>query len=152
MEVMRAAGGRLTRSRGSLSDTMKIVPSSLIRGLYEQGSLSRIQNGFTFEMENPKGVGVTLDRVLPLEVDGEVWPVEGMSFVVDGRTTKAENVSGRQPFHVPAGGKVMVQVMGLVLDDQPHRVVLPVEARGLGRLELSFRDVMGQGAKQEKKN
>lgn len=130
---------------------MRIVPSSLLSGLYDRDSLVRVQNGFTFGLHNTKATGVTITRILPLKVDGRAWPVEAMSLIVDGRTIKAENINECKPFSVPAGAEVMVQVMGLILDDQPHRFVLPVEARHLGRLELSFTDELDQGAKQETK-
>jgi len=127
---------------------LEIVPASILTELYVDGSFFQIQNGFVFNLQNNK-LPVSITKVYPLTVDGEAWPVASISFVVDGRTTKAENISGDKPFHVPSGARVMVQVMGKVLGNKPHQITLPVEAKLLGRLEITFTDKLQQGFEQE---
>lgn len=117
---------------------MKIIPSSALKGLYVQGSLKSIQNGFQFKVDN-KTKGIVLTKVSPIEIDGEAWPVQAVSFVTGDQTQQAQSISPGKPWPVPTG-EIFVRVQGRVLGDGKHDVKLPFEARNVGRLELSFSD------------
>jgi len=121
---------------------VKIVPDSLVKRVYVKGSLKSVQNGFAFELDNELR-SLTLTKVLPLEVDGRPWPVAGLSFVAgnDKQSQKADGISKRKPWPVPAG-RVEVRVQGMIIDRGPHDVRLPVEAKRLGRLNVTFSDAM----------
>ncbi len=121
---------------------VKVVPDFLVKKIYVKGSLTIIQNGFTFELDNELA-GLTLTKVLPIEVDGRPWPVAGLSFITDkdNQSQKAGAISTRKPWPVPTG-RVRVRVQGMVIDRGPHRVKLPVDEKLFGRLNVTFTDAI----------
>lgn len=122
---------------------MKIVPSSLLSNLYAKGSLKRIQNGFSFVVSN-RTPGIMLTKVLPAQIDGETWPVAGVSFLTADSVRKAAAISPRNPWKVPQGD-ITVRVQGKMLGDGEHTIKIPVEAKLLGRLDIAFRDSFQPG-------
>ena len=115
---------------------MKVVPQSLLDNIYVEGSLRPMQNGFRFTLDN-RTRPLTVEKVLPLEIDGERWPVDGVSFITDNRTTQAGDISRVNPWVAPKG-EILVRVQGRVVGRGGHRFKLPVVARTLGELHITF--------------
>ncbi len=99
-----------------------------------------MQNGFSFQLRGKKA---TVTKVLPIQVDGESWPITGVSFLTREQALQAKEVSANKPWSVP-DDVVTVRVQGLLLDTKPHSITLPVEVKGVGRVEVSFRDTLSQ--------
>ncbi|RJQ04467.1 MAG: hypothetical protein C4551_10525 [Bacillota bacterium] len=120
---------------------MKLIPTSALKGLYVKDSLSTLQNGFSFKIKN-KWRGVMLTKVLPVEIDGEPWPIAGVSFATgEDQARQAKDINPRKPWKVPTD-QFEVRIQGRVLGEGEHKIRLPVDAKGLGRLEVSFSDKM----------
>jgi len=125
---------------------MKIVPTAVTAKAYVKDSLREIENGFSFELNNDFGA-VTLTKVEPIKVDGQVWPVAAVSFVErNGQVQKAAPISKAKPYTIPKG-TIQVRVQGLVVDAGPHEITLTGLARGLGRIEVAFKDTIRQASR-----
>ncbi len=108
------------------------------KATYEKGSLKMMQNGFTFTLTNKRKV--TLTKVKPLEVNGEKWPVAGLSFLTEAESHKADAITEHKPWKMPSG-KIIVRVQGLIVGDARHDFRLPLTAKS-GDLEVRFQDKM----------
>jgi hypothetical protein len=122
---------------------LKLVPQSLLKSIYVKNSLKYMQNGFRFSLAN-RTRPLVLEKVLPIEIDGEPWPADGVSFTAENETVQASDISQHNTWTVPRG-TVMVRVQGRVIGQGRHRIRLPVVARALGTLDISFTAKVSEG-------
>ena len=123
---------------------MMRVPGFLLRRLYVKGSVRNTPHGFQFNLKNSLGSGYT-HRMLPITVDDEEVPIERCSLRIDGDEGPFAQVSKENPFTLAMNRSITVVVQNAApLSQEPHKIGMGFEVRGLGTLRFDFTDVPAQ--------
>ena len=117
------------------------VPAFLLRRLYVKGSLRNANGGFEFDLKNSLGSGYA-EQVLPLSVDGEVMPVDAAHFVLDGATTRFDEVSAERPMTLAMNRVVTIGVTGRTLPEGKHKLGIGFLVAGMGKMEFDVTDAI----------
>lgn len=118
---------------------MITVPGFLLRRLYVKGSLKNSPDGASFELKNSLGSGHARELV-PLEFDGQPFPMEHTFFSLDGKETSFKDVSEKAPFTLAVNKSIRIVAKGKKLDPGQHKVVMGFIVVGLGKLSFDFTD------------
>lgn len=130
---------------GSTQLEIKMIPSFMLRQLYEKGSLKNILDvngnriGFSFSLLNRLGSG-TIEGGFSLAVDGEELAPEKITIEKDGVIWKAEEFA-KLALRFIVGDRIKFSIEkpnGL----QPgvHKIVVRAVTREYGKIEFSFSD------------
>jgi hydroxymethylglutaryl-CoA reductase (NADPH) len=123
---------------------MVTVPSFILRRLYVKGSLRNTPQGFQFQLKNQLGSGYA-KKLLPLTLDDKELPIEICSFIVDEKEHPFSAVSEENPFTLGLNRATTIQVKGISLSQEPHKIGMAFVVAGLGTLKFDFTDVPADG-------
>ena len=121
---------------------MPVIPPSVLKKLYVQGSLRLQDGGFSFELKNLIAPA-TITEINGLEVDGEPIDESLVTLVPpSGNTRPMGQVSSGTPLHFPVGLVVTVRVASRSLELGEHEVVLHIVAKEIGSLAIPVSDTV----------
>jgi len=118
------------------------VPGFLLRRLYVKGSLRHADGGFEFDLKNSLGSGYA-EQVLPLTLDGEEIPTAEAKFVVDGESTRFDEVSAAKPITLAMNRTVTIGVAGRTLSAGKHKLGIGFVVAGMGTMQFDVTDAIG---------
>ena len=123
----------------------KMIPSFMLRQLYEKGSLKNVLDengnkvGFSFSLFNRLGSG-TIEGGFKLAVDGEELPLEKITIEKGGVSSKADEFAKTSTlFTVGDRIKFKVEKPG-GLQPGVHKVVVTAMTMEYGKIEFDFSD------------
>ena len=119
---------------------MITVPSFILRRLYVKKSLRNTQSGFEFQLKNKLGSGYAR-KLLPLTLDGVELPLGQCRFTVNGQQVSFGDVSVDNPFTLAMNKETLIEVNGVNLSRENHKIGMAFEVAGLGTLRFDFNDV-----------
>lgn len=120
---------------------MMRVPGFLLRRLYVKGSLRNTAHGFEFDLKNSLGSGYA-HRMLPITLDDKEIPIEHCSFHIGAEEHAFANVSMENPFTLAMNRFITIAVRNdALLSQEPHKIGMGFEVKGLGTLRFDFTDV-----------
>ena len=120
---------------------MVSVPGFLLRRLYVKGSLTNSPEGVQFQLKNSLGSGYAR-AMLPVSIDGQEFPLEESSFVVDGGEVLFSSVSDDTPFTISLNKVITVLVKGASVEPGTHKLAMGFVVPGLGSLKFDVKDTV----------
>lgn len=119
---------------------MRLIPSLMLRRLYQRGSLRQRSEGVAFAIKN-RLREATLTRFDSLQIDGQPCPLERVVLVApEGRRTPALQVSEQRPVVLGLGEVLEILVEGRQVDSGRHWLELGFHSPPYGLLTLSVED------------
>ena len=115
----------------------------LLTHLYTVGSLSNLDEGFSFEVKN-RVFDARLVAVDHLIVDGENVEIDRVTLCFDDQELPASGLGDGVPF--PLRAVVGVRVSGAPLDDGDHEIHVDFTSEPFGALELTVHDTVASPA------
>lgn len=119
---------------------MPVIPPTVLKKLYVEGSLRLEDGGFAFDLKNLIAPA-TITRVESLEVDGE--KVDDSQVVIvppSGNGRPIERISSGRPLSFPVGVVVTLHVSGETLEPGEHDLTLHVDVKEIGPLDIPVSD------------
>ena len=118
------------------------VPDQILKRLYIRGSLHNAPEGCQFALVNALGSG-SLVRFDLLKVDGAAYPAGSLVVLGAGGATRgASTITREDPLCLSEGRPIHLRLAGVRLADGEHTLRLGFETAELGRLEITFSDVL----------
>jgi hypothetical protein len=117
------------------------VPAFLLRRLYVKGSLRNENGGFAFDIKNSLGSGYA-ERVMPIAVDGEEFPIGSTRFINDGTVTPFADVTSDSPMTLAMNRLVTISVDGRSLPPGKHKIAIGFQVTGMGELAFDVTDTI----------
>jgi hydroxymethylglutaryl-CoA reductase (NADPH) len=118
---------------------MPVIPSMLLKKLYERGSLKNNDRGFEFRLKNTLAPGtiVGLSRV---QLDGRTLGPAHVSICTEKRCVPASEVTPQRPLDFGVNVLVTIQVEEEQLTSGPHRITVVPNTKEVGELEIEITD------------
>lgn len=120
---------------------MKFIPSSVLRRLYDRGSLRNVHGGFTFSIKNRLSEA-SLVGITSVEVDQEEIDLERITFspVAGGEPRSATQIHGDSPLRLPLGEILRIHVEHSPLEEGAHHLEMVFQCKPYGTLKLNIDD------------
>lgn len=119
---------------------MSVIPATVLKKLYVEGSLRAQQGGFCFEIKNVIAPA-TITEVGGLEVDGEEVESGQVTLVPpSGNSRSIDQVSSERPLQFPVGMAIRLEVADTTLEPGMHHLTLHVSVKEIGSLEIPVSD------------
>lgn len=119
---------------------MSVIPATVLKKLYVEGSLRAQQGGFCFEIKNVIAPA-TITEVGGLEVDGEEVESGQVTLVPpSGNSRSIDQVSSERPLQFPVGMAIRLEVADTTLEPGMHHLTLDVSVKEIGSLEIPVSD------------
>lgn len=119
---------------------MPIIPATVLKKLYVQGSLRREEDGFAFDLKNLIAPA-TIVSVHRLDVDGD--QIDNSKITIrppSGNVRAAGQISSGRPLVFPVGMVVTVHVSNGLLEQGQHALTLHVDVKEIGSLDIPISD------------
>lgn len=122
---------------------MPVIPPTVLKKLYLEGSLRLEDNGFAFDLKNLIAPA-TITQVEGLEVDGESIDDSLVTIVPpSGNSRPIGQISPGTPLHFPVGVVVTLRVASEALEPGQHELILHLEMKEIGSLDIPISDTVG---------
>jgi hypothetical protein len=121
---------------------MPVIPPTVLKKLYVEGSLRLEDQGFAFDLKNLIAPA-TITEIGGLDVDGEA--VDGSLVTLmppSGNSRSADQVSSGRPLHFPVGVVVSLHVAAEPLEPGEHELTLHVKVKEIGPLGIPISDTV----------
>jgi hypothetical protein len=119
---------------------MPVIPPTVLKKLYVEGSLRLEDGGFAFDLKNLIAPA-TITRVEGLEVDGEEIDDSRVAMIPpSGNERPIERISSGRPLDFPVGVVVTLHVSGETLEPGEHDLTLHVDVKEIGLLDIPVSD------------
>ena len=119
---------------------MPVIPPTVLKKLYVEGSLRLEDGGFAFDLKNLIAPA-TITRVDGLEVDGEKVDDSQVAIIPpSGNERPIERISSGRPLGFPVGEVVTLHVSGETLEPGEHDLTLHVDVKEIGPLDIPVSD------------
>ena len=119
---------------------MPIIPPTVLKKLYVEGSLRLEDGGFAFDLKNLIAPAI-ITGVDGLEINGE--KVDDSQVVIvppSGNARPIERISSGRPLRFPVGQVVTLHVSGETLEPGEHVLTLHVDVKEIGPLDIPVSD------------
>jgi hypothetical protein len=117
------------------------LPAFVLKKLYVKGSLQNIEGGFSLNISNTLAPG-TITGFAPLQIDGQVYPLEKTSLQAGEESLPAGAISVTTPRQFPLNATATIQVTGETLSPGAHQIVITVNTQEVGELKISVSDTL----------
>ncbi|MDY7039852.1 MAG: hydroxymethylglutaryl-CoA reductase [Chloroflexota bacterium] len=117
------------------------LPAFVLKKLYVKGSLKNTDGGFSLSISNTLAPG-TITSVAPLQIDGQVYPLEKTSLQVGETSLPAGEVSPTSPYQFPLNVAATIRVAGEALSPGMHQIVITVKTQEVGELKIAVSDTI----------
>lgn len=118
------------------------IPALMLRQLYTFGSLRNLEGGFGFSLKNRLS-DATVTGVLRLRVGDRDVPLDRLRIDLgDGRVVAAPELSREKPARFSLKQMAQFLTADRPLEDGTHEILLALETRPFGRLELKVTDAV----------
>ncbi len=121
---------------------MPVIPPTVLKKLYVEGSLRLEDRGFAFDLKNLIAPA-TITEIGGLDVDGEA--VDGSLVTImppSGNSRSADQISSGRPLHFPVGVVVSLHVAAEPLEPGEHELTLHVKVKEIGPLGIPISDTV----------
>jgi hydroxymethylglutaryl-CoA reductase (NADPH) len=119
---------------------MPAVPSFMLKKLYVRGSLKNAAAGFELTLKNILAPG-TIIGLNSLKVDGREVALENIRVRSGGGTDVAATaITTQSPVAFPLNATATIQVAGEPLAPGPHDILIAVNTKEVGVLEIPVAD------------
>lgn len=112
-----------------------MLPASVLRQLYVQGSLTNTPEGASFKLRNSLAPATVV--ALEVSVDGSKVPPEKILVVAGGQKRTAQEFSG---YKFSVRDEVTVILSGVSLTPGPHRIDIKAKTKEWGDLSFDITD------------
>jgi hypothetical protein len=121
---------------------MPIIPPTVLKKLYVEGSLRLVDGGFAFDLKNLIAPA-TITSVESLEVDGEKIDDSQVTIVPpSGNARPIERISSARPLDFPVGVVVTLHVSDETLEPGKHDLTLHLDVKEIGSLDIPVSDII----------
>lgn len=121
---------------------MPVIPSTVLKKLYVQGSLRLEDHGFAFDLKNLIAPA-TITDVDGLDIDGDAIDDDLVTVVPpSGNSRPINQISSGTPVHFPVGVVVTVHVASEPLEPGEHEFVLHLKVKEIGALDIPICDTV----------
>lgn len=119
---------------------MTVIPPTVLKKLYVEGSLRLHEDGFGLALKNVIAPA-TITNVGGLEIDGERVDDSQVTFLpAGGKPRPIKQISSERPLQFPVGVVVSLHVSDEALEPGMHHLVLHVDVKEIGSLEIPVSD------------
>lgn len=119
---------------------MSVIPATVLKKLYVEGSLRLQDGGFAFDLKNVIAPA-TITNVDGLDVDGRKVDDTQITMVPpSGNSRPIEQISSGRPLHFPVGVIVTLHVSDEALEPGTHHLTLHVDVKEIGSLDIPVSD------------
>lgn len=122
------------------------IPSLILRQLYTFGSLRNVDGGFRLSLKNRLS-DVTVTGILGLQVNGQAIPVDTVIVDLDdGESRPASQYNESSPLAFPLRRIAHLRTRAALLAAGTHDILLSLEVKPFGRLDLKVTDTLSAEA------
>lgn len=118
---------------------MPAIPLFLLKKLYVKGSLRTEAEGFGLTIRNTLAPG-TITGISPLEIDGQVVPLEKITIGKGNNTRPADKITPASPFPFGLNDEANLLVKGMSLEPGTHSLTVTVKTKEVGELNIQVED------------
>lgn len=119
---------------------MPAVPSFMLKKLYVRGSLKNTAAGFELTLKNILAPG-TITGLDSLKVDGHEVALENIRVLSGSGTDMAATaITAQSPVAFPLNSTATIQVVGELLAPGCHDILIAVNTKEVGLLEIPVAD------------
>lgn len=122
---------------------MNFIPKSLLKKLYTRGSLTKAEEGYTFNIKN-RLIDVSLKHIDTLEVEGREVPQELISVNLNGDWVAVSEINAQKGFHFKLGKSFEVMVKSKLSDEERLTIKFKIEASPFGKLSFEVNDQVNE--------
>lgn len=112
-----------------------MIPASVLRQLYVQGSLANTPEGASFRLRNSLAPSTVM--ALEISVDGNKVPPEKIVVVAGGQKRTAQEFSG---YKFSVRDEVTIILTGVTLTPGSHRIDIKAKTKEWGDLSFDITD------------
>jgi hypothetical protein len=121
---------------------MTVIPATVLKKLYVKNSLRVEDGGFALDLKNLIAPA-TITRMDGLELDGEKIDDSRVTIVSSSGTSRPiAQLSPGTPLQFPVGVVVTLHVSDEVLEPGQHDLVIRVEVKEIGSLDIRVSDTV----------
>ena len=121
---------------------MPVIPPTVLKKLYVEGSLRLEDSGFAFDLKNLIAPA-TITEVEGLDVDGEAIDDSLVAVVPpSGNSRPISQISSGTPLHFPVGVVVTLRVASEPLELGQHELTLHLTVKEIGSLDIPISDTV----------
>jgi hypothetical protein len=121
---------------------MPVIPATVLKKLYVQGSLRAKDDGFVFDLKNLIAPA-TITGIEGLEVNGDRVDDSRVTISLpNGNPRLITQISPGTPVQFPVGVVVTLRVLNEALDPGQHDLCLRVAVKDIGSLDIPVSDTV----------
>jgi hypothetical protein len=121
---------------------MPVIPATVLKKLYVNGSLQVKEGGFVFDLKNLIAPA-TITSIEGLDVNGEQVDDSQVTIVLpSGSSRPMSQISPGSPLHFPVGVVVTLHVSDETLKPGQHDLTVRLEVKEIGSLDIPVSDTI----------
>ncbi|MCX7682270.1 MAG: hypothetical protein N2508_09980 [Anaerolineae bacterium] len=123
---------------------MPFIPPILLQKLYVKGSLRLVEGGFAFDLRNTIAPA-TIIGIDALEVDGRAIDIVPEAITIQpeqGTPRNLKEISRQKPVYFSIYKVITVHVAGQSLSAGPHKLVVRVNVKEVGPIDIPISDTV----------
>lgn len=121
---------------------MNILPSFILKKIYQKGSLQETNEGVSFKLKNILGPGI-VTGVNFIQINDKIYNSSVIKIIKSGVSTVAEQISTDNPLVFKLNEDVTCVIEGcLALQEGINKVLVELISKDVGKVSVTVSDVL----------
>jgi hypothetical protein len=120
---------------------MTVIPNFILKRMYKDKSLRRLETGVGFDIVNTLGPG-QISKLNGITLNGKVYPPDRVLLLIAAETLPSEKITEENPATFFLNQVITCVVKDQALADGPYEITLDLVSREAGKVTLTVKDTL----------
>jgi hypothetical protein len=120
---------------------MTVIPNFILKRMYKDASLRRLDGGVGFDIVNNLGPG-QISKLNSVTMNGKVYPPTHVKLLIGADTVAGDSISEENPATFFLNQVITCLIQDSEMADGPYQVTLDLVSREAGKVTLTVKDTL----------
>lgn len=120
---------------------MTVIPNFILKRMYKEGSLRRLENSVGFDIVNKLGPG-QISKLNSVKLNDKLYPPSQIKLLIGQDAVPGESITEDNPATFFLNQVITCQIDDSTLPDGPYQLTLDLVSREAGKVTLTVKDTL----------
>lgn len=120
---------------------MTVIPNFILKRMYKDNSLRRVDGGVGFDIVNKLGPG-QISKLNSITMNGHAYPPNQLKLLISDEVLPGASITEENPATFFLNQVITCVIEDTSLADGPYEVILDLVSREAGKVSLTVKDTL----------
>lgn len=120
---------------------MTVIPNFILKRMYKDDSLRRLEGGVGFDIVNKLGPG-QISKLNSVTLNGKVYMPDQIKLLIGEELVNGDSITEENPATFFLNQVITCMIKDLTLADGPYQLTLDLVSREAGKVTLTVKDTL----------